>query len=50
MPNLNSKDQYWTKRSEQRLINAEKSTNEMLKRLKKVYKSSIQEISLMFVF
>ena len=42
--NLNSKDQYWTKRSEQRLINAEKSTNEMLKRLKKVYKSSIQEI------
>lgn len=44
--NLNSKDKenYWTKRSEQRLINAEKSTNEMLKRLKKVYKSSIQEI------
>ena len=44
--NLNSKDKetYWTKRSEQRLINAEKSTNEMLERLKKVYKSSIQEI------
>ena len=39
MPNLNSKDKenYWTKRAEQRLINAEKIAESMLKNLKRTY-------------
>jgi len=44
--NLNSKDkeQYWTKRAEQRIVDAENLTTKELKQLKKVYEQSYKEI------
>ena len=44
--NLNSKDKetYWTERAEQRLINAENLTSDMLANLKKTYEQAIKSI------
>ena len=44
--NFNDKqhDQYWTERAEQRLLNAESLTEDMLKNLKSVYSQSIKAI------
>ena len=46
MPNLNSKDKqtYWTQRAEQRLINAENLTSDMLINLKTTYEQTIKAI------
>ena len=41
---FNKKDEYWQNRAEQRLINAEGSTEEMLKSLRKTYEQSIKSI------
>lgn len=44
--NLNSKDkeEYWNKRSEQRIIDAENLTTDMLKKLKKTYEKAYLEL------
>ena len=44
--NLNSKDkeQYWTKRAEQRIVDAENLTTKELKQLKKTYEQAYKEI------
>lgn len=44
--NLNSKDKetYWTQRAEQRLINAENLTSDMMSELKKTYKATLQKL------
>ena len=42
--NFNKKDEYWTKRAEQRLLNAENLTSDMLKDLKTTYEQSIKAI------
>lgn len=46
MPNLNSKDKqtYWTQRAEQRLINAENLTSDMLKNLRTNYEATIKSL------
>lgn len=46
MPNLNDKQktEYWTQRAEQRLINAENLTEDMLKNLKITYEQAIKSI------
>ena len=46
MPNLNSKDKqtYWTQRAEQRLINAENLTSDMLKDLRTTYEATIKSL------
>ena len=46
MPNLNSKDKqtYWTQRAEQRLINAENLTSDMLANLKTTYEATIKSL------
>lgn len=42
--NLNNKDQYWTQRAEQRLINAENLTSDMLANLKTTYEATIKSL------
>lgn len=44
--NLNSKDkeEYWNKRSEQRIVDAENLTTDMLKKLKKTYEKAYLEL------
>lgn len=46
MPNLNDKQktEYWTKRAEQRLINAENLTSDMLVELRKTYTATITQL------
>lgn len=46
MPNLNSKDKqtYWTQRAEQRLINAENLTSDMLKELRTTYEATLKAL------
>ena len=43
MPNNNT--DYWTQRSERRILNAEKTAQEMLKDLKKLYQQTIERIN-----
>ena len=46
MPNLNDKQktEYWIKRAEQRLINAENLTSDMLEELRKTYAATITQL------